>query len=114
MPRHRSDRPVSFTAVLFMDHLQLPTNAQHAHIEIPYLAAPYSNKDPYDNGDFLSYMDRREGWTIHDVLKPSKSQKPQRDLAEVVQTWLFFGILQHVFGGLLRQLDFVTLNQHEE
>ncbi|EXJ80649.1 hypothetical protein A1O3_06933 [Capronia epimyces CBS 606.96] len=65
-----------------MNHLLLPSGPQALHIEIPYLLGSYPPLDePYDNGDFVSYIDRRVGWTVQDVLKPSRSRHSHRDLA---------------------------------
>ena len=78
--------------------------------QIPYLSSSDSNEGPYDNGDFLTYIDRKSGWTREDILNPKQSDHSQIALAELLQTWLFFGLIHEAFGHHRQQPEFIDVS----
>lgn len=79
--------------------------------EIPYLSSAQSDQPPYDNGDFATYIDRRPGWSADDIVNSKQSGHSQIELAEIVQTWLFFGLIEKAFKNRAQQLDFVDVSE---
>jgi len=87
-----------------MDHLILPEGAE------PYITVPYRCTEHYDDGDFLTYPERK-GWTREHLL--SKENFGGRSSAEVeafFQTWLYFGCLLEILkvaGVQTKAQDFI-------
>ncbi|KAL8902884.1 MAG: hypothetical protein Q9207_004312 [Kuettlingeria erythrocarpa] len=86
-----------------MEHLPLP---KHAVAAGPPLV-PYVCKDEYDGSPFLTYLTRRTDLDVsmpRVVTDPSDlawfAQIPLVQLEDLIQTWLFFGLLTEVFGDL--------------
>ncbi|EXJ75541.1 uncharacterized protein A1O5_00047 [Cladophialophora psammophila CBS 110553] len=79
-------------------------------IEIPYLGSLDPNEEPYDKGEFASYIDRVQGWTMDNILNPTQSDHTLRDLAQMIQNWLFFGLVHQAFGQNARHLDFIDIS----
>jgi hypothetical protein len=77
--------------------------------DIPYLSSSDSSEGPYDNQDFSTYIDRKSGWTVDDILSPKQSTHSQTALADTIQTWLFFGLIHEAFGHHARQRDFIVV-----
>ncbi|GJJ11103.1 hypothetical protein Clacol_005334 [Clathrus columnatus] len=74
-----------------MDHFILPPGAQH------YITVPYKCIEPYDNGDFATYPERK-GWTIDDIEgKDDYGHRKPEEIEMFFQSWLFFGVLVQVF-----------------
>jgi hypothetical protein len=74
-----------------MDHLLMPTNSQHERIEVPLRA-----KDKYQ-GPFGTFL-VRHGWKLLDLAQANIIEERLDELKCLLQTWLFFGLLEEVFG----------------
>lgn len=77
-----------------MDHiLCLPSSSRPKSIKVPLLTT-----DEYDHGDFETYPERQE-WGLRatkdwdDLFK-----EPKPEFLAFLQRWLFFGLLDRVFG----------------
>ncbi|OCT54624.1 hypothetical protein CLCR_02776 [Cladophialophora carrionii] len=77
--------------------------------EIPFLSSSDSSDGPYDNQDFSTYIDRKAGWTVDDIVGPKQSSHSQTALADTIQTWLFFGLVHEAFGHHARQREFIDV-----
>ncbi|KAI4176265.1 MAG: hypothetical protein LQ346_007903 [Caloplaca aetnensis] len=79
---------------------------KHAASAEPPLV-PYVCRGEYDGGPFLTYLTRRtdlDASVPRVVTDPSDLawfvQMPLEELEDLIQTWLFFGLLTEVFGDL--------------
>ena len=88
-----------------MDHLPLPKNAIKLDIEVPYISSIQ-----YDGRGFDTFP-ARHGYTHGDrgFLQPQGSGI---DLCAFYQTWLYFGLMQEVFGSAIDQERFVRIGSH--
>lgn len=84
-----------------MDHLLKMRHAIYPDIEVPYLCDDMPYSPP-----FRTYP-RRLGFTTIDLVDPSRSTKPQGEVDRLFQAWLFFGLLQTIFGSLFELPRFV-------
>lgn len=82
-----------------MDHL--PTSAGKPPIEIPYLC-----RDMYDGGEFATFPQRR-GWHLETLLfkELSLSKVPKDEATSFLQSWMYFGLLYHVFQPIPVNFD---------
>ena len=69
----------------------MPTNSPHERIEVPLRA-----KDKYQ-GPFGTFL-VRHGWELLDLAQASIIEERLDELKCLLQTWLFFGLLEEVFG----------------
>jgi len=74
-----------------MDHLPRPRFPKYSPIEVPYLCI-----EEYDGGPLETYP-QRKGW--------SNLANPETTLS-YLQTWLFFGLLNTVFGDKINTTTF--------
>ena len=74
-----------------MDHLFVPSNPKHPHVNVPLRA-----KESYA-APFNSFLDRY-GWNRRSVASSSVSEAQVEELQSLLQTWLFFGLLEEVFS----------------
>ena len=83
-----------------MDHLPTISNPALLPVEIEYLSREESLIPRYDNEGFADFP-ARAGWRKTDLLENTpdlSSQEQSRDVAELVQQWLFFGLLSATMG----------------
>ncbi|MDI1490395.1 MAG: hypothetical protein OHK93_001597 [Ramalina farinacea] len=83
-----------------MDHLPLPKNAVKLGIQIPYISSI-----EYDGQDFDTFP-LRHGYSYSD-RGFLQSQGSDFDLCAFYQSWLYFGLMQEVFGCAIDQKSFV-------
>ena len=105
-----------------MEHLPV---AKHA-IRNYSGAVPFRCRNEYDGGPFLEYPQRSGvlpplsvGNTLPDNLSYLQCQQIQsiakQEIEPILQTWIFFGLIQEVLGGICRPSDFITIsNQGDE
>ena len=82
-----------------MDHCLTPRNPVH-----PPMLVPVAFKEPYDNGPFLTYP-QRKGWSNEDLfncnLKEGGVSRPSRfsgaEITGFIQRWLFLGFIAEFF-----------------
>src|SRR5438477_13009862 len=86
-----------------MDHL-LAFELHDPPIQVPYLVTT-----PYDDGDFISYPERRD-WDRGDLIRGDFSGHSASETAAFLQAWLYFGLLYTVLTIPTTQLtsDFVV------
>lgn len=79
-----------------MDHIVLPAASPVAPIKVPLLSPllPYTPSSP---ADFRNYG-RAQGYRVEDRLDQSHSP---RELARLVQSWLYFGLLSEILGQVV-------------
>lgn len=70
----------------------MPTNSQHERIEVPLQA-----KEKYE-GPFGTFL-VRHGWELLDLAQATIIEQRLDELKCLLQTWLFFGLLEEVFGS---------------
>lgn len=87
-----------------MDHIALPKDRDPFDLKVPFIACHYTG---HDGLDFQTVTDPSK-CTFADL-----QQKPPAEAAAFVQAWLYFGLLQEVFGPLYRQGDFVRYDGEE-
>ena len=75
-----------------MDHLLIPSNPEHDRIEVPLRV-----RDAY-NGPFQSFA-TRHGWDMSQLVSRDLSNDQIAAVKCLLQTWLFFGLLEEVFGS---------------
>jgi hypothetical protein len=75
-----------------MDHLPV-----FRHSVGPYPRVPYICKEKYDDLPFAQYQDRR-GFNVERLYNRDFSQRPREETAPFLQTWLYFGSLNEIFG----------------
>lgn len=78
----------------------MPKNPAHSRTEVPLL-----RKEIYE-GPFQSYH-ARNGWGNDRILKHDLSGEEIEDLKSLLQTWLFFGLLEEILGDLMKPSDWV-------
>src|SRR5271154_6734100 len=83
-----------------MDHLLISKSPAHPRIEVPYLS-----KTPYD-GHFDSFLSQH-GWGEQELRKSDLTANELEELESLLQTWLFFGLLEEVFGKPISVSDWV-------
>jgi len=87
-----------------MDHLILPKGAE------PYITVPYRCTEHYDDGDFLTYPERK-GWTREHLLgKENFGGRSSAEVEAFFQTWLYFGCLLEILkvaGVQTKAQDFI-------
>lgn len=91
-----------------MDHLPQPSFISSPPVKIPYVCL-----HDYDGGEFLLYPERL-GWQLDALLEePTWTRLDQegcmtsREAASLLQSWLFFGSLHAMFGGLIHAGNFI-------
>lgn len=91
-----------------MDHLPQPSVISSPPVKIPYVCL-----NDYDGGEFLLYPERL-GWQLDALLEePTWTRLDQegcmtsREAASLLQSWLFFGSLQAMFGRLIHAGNFI-------
>ncbi|GJJ11131.1 hypothetical protein Clacol_005362 [Clathrus columnatus] len=90
-----------------MDHFILPPGTTH------YITVPYKCTEPYDNGDFYTYPERK-GWTADDVEgKDEYGHRRPEDIEIFLQSWLFFGVLVEVFKIVNIKVDTDDFIDHD-
>ena len=93
-----------------MEHLPYPKDVASAGPG----PVPFVCKEAYDGGPFLTYPLRRKepnplanGTEMVDTVSNQVSSQPVARLEAFIQTWLFFGLLQEIFGDLFDASQFV-------
>ncbi|GJJ11128.1 hypothetical protein Clacol_005359 [Clathrus columnatus] len=90
-----------------MDHFILPPGTTH------YITVPHKCIEPYDNGDFYTYPERK-GWTADDVEgKDEYGHRRSEDVEIFFQSWLFFGVLVEVFKIVNIKIDTDDFIDHD-
>lgn len=87
-----------------MDHLLQMKYAIYPEIEIPYLCddCPYSN--PFET------FPERLSFTRSDLVDARCLNKSAIEVDKLLQAWLFFGLLETVFGSLFEREQFIRRN----
>jgi hypothetical protein len=93
-----------------MDHLPLPQKHFREHIEVPLLSST-GDYCQYDGGQFLTYLDRRKDWSTSDIFEPQNSNKSVEEIVQLLQVWLFFGLLMETFGPEFHTDEFLRQNE---
>ena len=82
-----------------MDHLSLPKNPVIRSLPVPYLY-----DELYDGGPFTEYPERT-GWNVtveywpETLTRHGKEVTDHAQIASLLQTWLYFGVLYEITGG---------------
>ena len=89
-----------------MEHLPLPHNSSFCPIRVPYIACPL-----YDGGSWQDFP-QRHGWHVIPLQGDTLfllhgKRRPIEETAGLLQSWLFFGLLQTILGDLYDAKDFV-------
>lgn len=85
-----------------MDHLPRPEGT--AALEVPYVCT-----EPWDNGDFFTYPERK-GFDVIRLRELTFEDHTPQEFHSFLQTWLYFGFLVEAFKALaqtVHQEDFV-------
>lgn len=69
----------------------MPKISQHERLEVPF-RAKFKYQGPF--GTFLV----RHGWELLDLAQVSITEERLDELKCLLHTWLFFGLLEEVFG----------------
>jgi hypothetical protein len=100
-----------------MEHLPMPKGAELSENDI----VPYVSSTDYLGVPFLSYPQKKgfhhvmpQPDCLSFALYESGHPTPDEKLASFLQTWLFFGMLQEVFGSLYQHGDFVRSCESNE
>ncbi|KAL2039153.1 hypothetical protein N7G274_008202 [Stereocaulon virgatum] len=100
-----------------MDHLPTAKNAIHNYSG----AVLFQCQNEYDGGPFLEYPQRSGvlpvlsvGNTLPGSISSLQSQQIQsiakQEIEPILQTWIFFGLIQEVLGGICRPSDFIAVS----
>jgi hypothetical protein len=89
-----------------MDHLPYPPDPATAPVQVPFCC---ENTDLYDGGSWKSFPER-VGWTSNDSSHLWLSGDPEVDIARA-QSWMFFGLLELVFGPKFNYDAFTYIDQ---
>lgn len=84
-----------------MDHIPRIQTSKLPDIRVKNLC-----KEPYDGLEFTNYPFRK-GWCRMPGGTPVWDERPQAEQWSFIQTWLFFGMLDQVFGRRIALADFV-------
>ena len=87
-----------------MDHLLRMKHAIYPNLEVPYLCGDMPFSAPFDT------YPARLGFTTSDLVDVEQSTKADRDVDGFLQAWLFFGLLQTIFGPLFERDKFIRTN----
>ncbi|MCJ1293247.1 hypothetical protein MMC34_004801 [Xylographa carneopallida] len=101
-----------------MEHLPTPTNSLHGELK----AIPYVCWGPYDGGPFLTYPGRVGKPQALPAVSNTPGQlhyrdyerhypTPKDELESFFQTWLFFGLIHEILGGLCISDNFIQLSK---
>jgi hypothetical protein len=88
-----------------MDHLQVVKDPAFPPIEVPYLCT-----EEYDGLEWESYPER-QGWHMNHLVNADFSGKPTKETAAMLQTWLYFGVLQETLRITIDMKDWVCENE---
>jgi len=91
-----------------MDHLLKMKYSLFSDIEIPYLCKDWVYTDPFE-----SYPERL-GFTRSDLINVPHLNTPAIEVEKLLQAWLFFGLLQSIFGSLFERKKFIRYNSAGE
>lgn len=92
-----------------MDHIPLPQDRGVPFVlEVPYTAAQATR---YDGQGWLSFpsrcgYDTRDGTNTY--LRVWQHLPADAELKAFLQSWLYFGLLEEVFGDLYLEIDFIS------
>jgi hypothetical protein len=84
----------------------MPSNPPHPRIEVPYLC-----KEKYER-PFESFPSRH-GWGDGKLWKRELNAQEIEELKSVLQTWLFFGLLEEVFGERMRPSEWIRKGSND-
>ena len=89
-----------------MEHIPLPHNSPFAPIRVPYIASP-----PFDGKSWHDFP-QRHGWQVipqhtGTLFLFHGKRRPIEEIARLLQSWLFFGLLQTMLGALYESQDFI-------
>ena len=87
-----------------MDHILKVGNPIYPDLKVPYLCEGWQYTAP-----FATYPVRR-GFKWTDLLDPSRAKKPAEEVDQLLQSWLFFGLLQEIFGDLFNAAHYVRVD----
>jgi hypothetical protein len=87
-----------------MDHILKMKNTVYPDIEVPYLCDDMPYSDPFE-----TYPERL-GFTLTDLVDPLRCNKPASEIDSLLQAWLFFGLLETIFGPLFERDRFIRQN----
>src|ERR1700710_2874108 len=96
-----------------MEHLPRPSNSDPPPIEIPLFCTDPDNQ--YDNLDYMTFPERRGLRTASGrgssryLLIRELGDREWYSTLEVLQEWLYFGLLRVVFDGALQRGDFIRM-----
>ena len=89
-----------------MEHLPQPKQPLLSPVTIPYTC-----QEPYDGGPVL-YYPQRHGWEVHyspfGISYRLNGEVPtNEELTRMIQNWLYFGVIDEIFAGLVDGEDFI-------
>ena len=89
-----------------MEHLPLPHNSPFSPIRVRYIASPL-----FDGGSWQDFP-QRHGWQViprqgNTLFLLHGQTRSIEETAALLQSWLFFGLLQTILGDLYDANDFV-------
>ncbi|KIW66891.1 hypothetical protein PV04_06180 [Phialophora macrospora] len=87
-----------------MDHILTMKNSVYPDIEVPYLCDDMPYSEPFE-----TYPERL-GYSITDLVDPLHYDKPATEVDSFLQAWLFFGLLEAIFGPLFERDRFIRQN----
>ncbi|CAF9932896.1 MAG: hypothetical protein HETSPECPRED_008475 [Heterodermia speciosa] len=90
-----------------MEHLPLPHNSPFPPIRVPYIGSPLFDSESWQD------FPQRHGWQVIPLQGDTLfllhgERRPIEETAGLLQSWLFFGLLQSTLGDLYDANDFVS------